>query len=138
MLLYLNQILLQTWNIDLKLSLNKLESSIIYLRPLVGALKFVAWGTKPYTYYLTRYLLVPHEEIITQANKILKYTLTTKNPRILFRKQEVKYPVMRYSDADWSGDKADYIPMKSSLFLYADGPISWKSKKGRVCQSSTD
>lgn len=35
-------------------------------------------------------------------------------------------------------DKSDGISMKSSLFMYEDGAISWKSKKGKVCQSSTE
>lgn len=66
------------------------------------------------------------------------YLLDTKSLKMTFRKLKRNLPLVGYSDADRSGDKSDGISMKSSIFMYADGAISWKSKKGKVCQSSTE
>ncbi|TID29265.1 hypothetical protein CANINC_002061 [Pichia inconspicua] len=48
------------------------------------------------------------------------------------------YRVIAYTDADHSGDKTDFVSVRGTVLMYANGLISWKSKKGRVAQSSTE
>ncbi|CAJ2655908.1 unnamed protein product [Trifolium pratense] len=44
-----------------------------------------------------------------------------------------------YSDADWAGDKDDYISTTGYLLYLGDTPISWSSRKQRsVARSSTE
>lgn len=44
-----------------------------------------------------------------------------------------------YSDADWAGDKDDYVSTTSYLLYLGSAPISWSSRKQRsVARSSTD
>lgn len=108
---------------------------------MVGSLLFVAKATRPdikyAVNYIARYVLVPHDDIMKQTRRILNYLIHTKELKIKFKINHDK-PLVGYSNADHSGDKSDFISMKGSIFMYANGPISWKSKKGRVCQSSTE
>ena len=129
------------FNKDLELGLSKLNGRIKWMRQIIGALLFVAGATRPdiqyAVNYLARFVLTPHDEIIKEAERILKYLLSTKELKIFYYKN-VNNSLVGYSDADHSGDKSDFISVKGSIFIYGGGPISWRSKKGRVCQSSTD
>lgn len=129
------------WKIELNMNVSELNNRIKELRKIIGALLFVAMGTRPdilfAVVYLARYVLIPHESIMNQAYKIVRYLLHTKNRKIRYE-YGTKKDFIGFSDADWSNDKADFISMKASLFMYAGGPIAWRCKKGKVCQSSAE
>jgi hypothetical protein len=60
-------------------------------------------------------VLVPHDEVIKQTERILKYLIATKDLKLFLRKNDEILPLIGFSDADWSGDKIDYISVSSSL-----------------------
>ena len=126
---------------EITTGLSKLNERIKWMRKMIGALLFIAGATRPdiqyAVNYLARYVLTPTDEIIEQTGRILKYLIATAELMLEYS-NEYDIQLIGYSDADHSGDKSDFISMKGSIFMYGNGPISWKSKKGRVSQSSTD
>lgn len=129
------------FNKELNIGISQLNGRIKWMRQVIGALLFVAGATRPdiqyAVNYLARFVLTPHDEVMEQTKRTVMYLLSTKELKIEFTKYS-SLNVFGYSDADHSGDKGDFISMKGSIFIYSDGPIAWRSKKGRVSQSSTD
>lgn len=126
---------------ELNRSSSKLNDRIKWVRKAIGALLFIAGASRPdiqyAVNYLARFVLIPHDCIIEQIKRIFSYLKHTSRYKIRFNGED-KSPLIGYSDADWSGDKSDFISSKGSMFMYGDGPVSWKCKKSRVCQSSTE
>lgn len=102
---------------------------------------FVAGATRPdiqyAVNYLAQYVMVPHCDIIFQTKRVLNYLVSTKHMKIIFN-DSFDTPMIGYTDADHSGDKSEFISVEGSILMYANDPISWKSKKEKVSQSSTD
>ena len=128
-------------NRDLDINVIELNERIAWMRSAVGSLLFIAGATRPdiqyAVNYIARFVLVPSDEIIAETNRILRYVVSTGNYEIRYKIGD-QDTFDGYSDADHSGDKSDYISVRGSLFMYTGGPIAWRSKKGRVCQSSTE
>ncbi|GBM36660.1 Retrovirus-related Pol polyprotein from transposon TNT 1-94 [Araneus ventricosus] len=73
----------------------------------------------------------------TTAERVLKYLKGTINRGLTFRPS--KRPLVGFADADWVSDITDRKSYNSCVLKFADGDISWESKKQHcVALSSTE
>ena len=70
----------------------------------------------------------PTEVHLTAAKRILRYLKGTDNLAVKYQKSS-NGTLIGYADADWAGDSEDRHSTSGNLFLMAEGPISWLSKK---------
>ena len=78
----------------------------------------------------------PQKEHCTALKQILKYLKGTNNIGILY-KQDGSDKCVGYSDTDWAGDPSDRKSTSGYIFMFSDGPISWRSKKQKCVALST-
>ena len=69
----------------------------------------------------------PQKEHCTALKQILKYLKGTTTIGILY-KQDRSDKCVGYSDTDWAGDPSDRKSTSGYIFMFSDGPISWRSK----------
>ena len=74
-----------------------------------------------------RYMDQPHE-IHWRAKRILNFVQGTRTHGI-FYKAKFDLDLIGFIDSDWAGDNTDQKSTSGYLFMLADGPISWSSKK---------
>ena len=76
------------------------------------------------------------EAHLTAAKRILRYLKRTADLAVRYKKSE-NGTLIGYSDADWAGDYDDRYSTTGNLFLMAEGPVSWLSKKQPIVALST-
>ena len=81
---------------------------------------------------LARFNSNPQKEHCTALKQILKYLKGTTNIGILY-KQDGSDKCVGYSDTDPSDRKS----ISGCIFMFGDGPISWRSKKQKCVALST-
>ncbi|GBL78726.1 Retrovirus-related Pol polyprotein from transposon TNT 1-94 [Araneus ventricosus] len=124
-----------------KTEAEKAEMSLYPYRSLIGSLMYLAICTRPDICHTVSYLSqfnenpgMPHW---TAAKRVLKYLKGTKNRGLTFR--PTKKPLVGYADADWASDITDRKSYSGCVLKFADGAISWESKKQHcVALSSTE
>ena len=106
----------------------------------VGSLKYLAVSTRLDIAFsvnnLARFNSNPQKEHWTALKQILKYLKGTTNIGILY-KQDGSDKCVGYSDTDWAGDPSDRKSTSGYIFMFSDGPISWRSKKQKCVALST-
>ncbi|GBM98011.1 Retrovirus-related Pol polyprotein from transposon TNT 1-94 [Araneus ventricosus] len=124
-----------------KTEAEKAEMSWYPYRSLIGSLMYLAICTRPDICHTVSYLSqfnenpgMPHW---TAAKRVLKYLKDTKNRGLTFR--PTKKPLVGYADAEWASDITDRKSYSGCVLKFADGAISWESKKQHcVALSSTE
>ena len=69
---------------------------------------------------------------------ILNFVQGTRTHGI-FYKAKYDLDLIRFTDSDWAGDNTDRKSTSGYVFILAEGPISWSSKKhSAIALSSTE
>jgi len=110
-------------------------------RALVGSLQYLSL-THPdisfNTNKLAQFMQNPRTAYWTALKRVLRY-LTGSCDKGFFISTTAPLNLHAYSDADWAGDKDDYISTTGYLLYLCSTPISWSSRKQRsVARSSTE
>ena len=110
-------------------------------RELVGALNYLATGTRPDISYAVSYLGQFNNcfgrDHWTAAKRVLRYLKGTLHIGISYRASDNK--MKGYVDADWGNNKDDRRSFTGFVFCFNGSPVSWESKKQRtVALSSTE
>jgi hypothetical protein len=124
----------------LKNSCDPLPSPTEY-RALVGSLQYlsltrpdIAFGTNK----LAQFMQNPSTMHWLALKRLLRY-LAGSCDKGIFISATAPLNFHAYSDADWAGDKDDYISTTGYLLYLGNTPISWSSRKQRsVARSSTE
>ena len=80
----------------------------------------------------------PHEIHWRAAKRILNFVQGTRTHGI-FYKAKSDLDLIGFTDSDWEGDSTDRNSTLGYVFMLAEGPISWSSKKpSAIALSSTE
>ena len=105
---------------------------------VVGSLMYLATCTRPDIAYavgmLARFSSKPNRSHWIAVKRVLRYLRGTSDLGILYRGDS---GILGYSDADWAGDPDDRKSTSGYMFLIAEGPVSWKSRKQSTVALST-
>jgi len=117
----------------LKLEPAKEISTNVMYRNLIGALLYIASGTRPniaYSVnYLSRFQNCYNETHFKYAIRILKYLYMTKNLRLKYTKNLNAEVLDCFVDADWAGDVIDRKSTTGFIIRMFGNVIFWKTKK---------
>lgn len=111
---------------------------------LIGALIWLSTQTRPdiafAVNWLSRALQAPTIAHLTAAIGLLGYLKGTKDLAISYK--GIPEPLkltqpLGYSDSDFSGDRTTSKSTYGYLYLMANGPVSWKSKRSSTIALST-
>lgn len=80
--------------------------------------------------FLARAMSNPRHEHIRAAKRCLRYIKGTLSLGITYRKSAIPQPLSGYVDSSWGGDE-ERRSTSGFVFVLADGPIVWGSKKQR-------
>ena len=110
-------------------------------RQLIGALMYIAVGTRPDISYAVNMLSqfnVHHDNTHwTAAKRVLRYLKGTIDIKLWYEKDAKG--VTGYADADWGNCKIDRRSYSGYVFVLSGAAISWCSRKQRtVALSSTE
>ncbi|CAA7024341.1 unnamed protein product [Microthlaspi erraticum] len=110
-------------------------------RALVGSLQYLSL-TRPDVSYavnkLSQFMHKPTDIHWSAVKRILRYLSGTQSQGIFYSKTNAP-SLHAYTDADWGGDKYDYISTGAYIVYYGKHPIAWSSKKQKgVSRSSTE
>ena len=107
---------------------------------LVGKLLYLAILTRPDISFalgrLSQYLSDPAEFHMVALKHILKYLRSTVDQAITFGGKNPE-GLVGYSDSDFAADRTDRLSVLGNVFMLANGPISWSSKKQKSVATST-
>ena len=79
----------------------------------------------------------PHEIHWREAKRIINFVQGTRTHEI-FYKAKSNLDLIGFTDSDWACDNTDRKSTSGYLFMLAEGPISWSSKKqSAIALSST-
>ena len=100
-------------------------------RKLIGCLLYLTHNRPDISYVVSvasRYMDHPHEIHWRAAKRILNFVKGTRTHGILYK---AKYDIdlIGFTDSDWAGDSTDQKSTSRYVFILAEGPISWSSKK---------
>ena len=70
----------------------------------------------------------PHEIHWSAAKRILNFVQGTRTHGI-FYKAKFDLDLIGFTNSDWVGDNTDQNSTSGYVFMLAEGPISWSSKK---------
>jgi hypothetical protein len=98
----------------------------------IGSLMYAAIGTRPDIAFtvqtLSQFMSNPNPSHWTAVKRVFRYLNGTQDLGIIYRSGGDLKP-HGYSDADWGSNINDRKSISGNVFLMADGPISWSSKK---------
>lgn len=117
------------------------SSDDLLFRELIGALMYLAIGTRPDIAYtvgmLSQFNSCHNKSHWITAKRTLRYLKGTINLNLVFRKDNEK--LTGFVDADWGGCVIDRRSYTGSTFILSGASVSWESKKQRtVALSSTE
>ena len=125
----------------LSLNLGKPLSDPSQYRTVVGSLEYLSF-TRPDIAYavnkLSQYMHSPTDAHWTAIKRVLRYLAGTMSHGILLHRNN-PLSLHAYSDADWAGDRDDFISTNAYVVCLGGHPISWSSKKQKgLSRSSTE
>jgi len=110
-------------------------------RATVGSLQYLSLTRRDISYAvnkLSQYMHRPTTDHWTAVKRILRYLVGTQTNGLFFSTQNTP-SLYAFTDADWAGDKDDYMSTGAYLVYYGSHPIAWSSKKqSGVARSSTE
>lgn len=111
-------------------------------RTIVGALQYLSLTRPDIAFAVNRLCQFMHQPTTTHweaAKRVLCYLAGTIDKGIFFSSSAVPPTLHAFSDADWAGDKDDYISTGAYIVYLGRQPISWSARKqGSVARSSTE
>lgn len=109
-------------------------------RAAVGALMFLAAGTRPdiafAVHYAARFSQNPTQPHWQLVKRILRYLQGTQNCGILY-KTGVEFKLDCHCDANWGGDRATGKSTTGVIFTVAGSPVTWYSRLQSTVAGST-
>ena len=79
----------------------------------------------------------PHDIYWRESKRILNFVKGTRTHGI-FYKEKYDLELVGFIDSDWAGENTDQKYISRYVFMLANGPISWSSKKqSAIALSST-
>jgi len=126
----------------LKLEPAKEINPDIMYRNLIGALLYIALGTRPdvafSVNYLSRYQNCYDETHFKYALRVLKYLYLTRSFKLTYYKNDTAEILDSFVDADWAGDAVDRKSTSGYVIRLFGNVVFWKSKKqSSITKSST-
>jgi hypothetical protein len=117
------------------------EDTNFPFRELIGALMYVAVGTRPDISHavsvLSQFSNCYHKKHCTAAKRVLRYLKGTIDKKLIYRKNQDNLTC--YVDADWANCEIDRRSYTGSTFILSGAAFSWESRKQRtVALSSTE
>ncbi|WJX32793.1 hypothetical protein P8452_21078 [Trifolium repens] len=111
-------------------------------RQLIGSLRYLCQTRPDISYavgYVSRFMSKPLKCHLLTAKRILRYINGTIHYGVVFpySKDNGKFELSGFSDADWCGDKVDRRSTSGYLFKFQNAPVSWCSKKQSVIALSS-
>ena len=110
-------------------------------RQLIGCLLYLTHTRTDISYVVivaSIYMDQPHEIHWRAAKRILNFVKGTRTHGI-FYKAKSDLDLIGFTDSDWVGDNKDRNSTSRYVFMLAEGPISWSSKKhSAIALSSTE
>ena len=104
---------------------------ITLYRKLVGSLLYLT-HTRTYLSYVVsvvaRHMHQPHELHWKAAKRILQYVQGTNKFRVHYIASS-SLQLAGFSDSDWAGDPIEKKSTSVFVFMFAEDPILWSSKK---------
>ena len=108
-------------------------------RQLVGSLLYLT-HTRPDLYYavsgVSRQMHQPHVLHCRASKIILQYVQGKKNFGVHYTTSS-SLQLAVFSDSDWDGDSIDRKSTSGFVFMFAEGPIFWSSKKHHTISLSS-
>ena len=105
-------------------------NNTLYMQ-LIGCLIYLThtWTDLSYEVSVASiYMDNTHEIHWRASNRILNFVQGTRTHRI-FYKAKYNLELVGFTDSDCAGDNTDWKSTSGYVFMLADGPISWLSKK---------
>jgi hypothetical protein len=117
------------------------EDTNFPFRELIGALMYVAVGTRPDVSHavsvLSQFSNCYRKKHCTAAKRVLRYLKGTIDKKLIYRKNQDNLTC--YVDADWANCEIDRRSYTGSTFILSGAAFSWESRKQRtVALSSTE
>ncbi len=106
----------------------------------IGSLIYLATATRPDISYsvnqAAQAMKEPKQSDWVKVKRIMRYLQRTKEMKIVYKKSN-ENEVIGYSDASYGEDRKDRKSTSGYLFIKAQAPISWKSKKQPIVSQSS-
>ena len=107
---------------------------------IIGGLIYLAIITRPDIAFaigrLSQYLSDPSEGHFKLLKSLMRYLRSTTDLGLEFNAEGMQQ-LVGYSDSDYAMDKTDRISILGNVFLIANCPVSWSSKKQKSVATST-
>lgn len=109
-------------------------------RQIVGSLMHLSNTVRPdicYSVnYLARFMHRPTTALWTACKHMLRYLKGTSKLGLRFQSGgELK--LLAFSDSDWAQERPSRKSISGNVFMFAGGPVSWKSKRQSIVAQST-
>jgi hypothetical protein len=108
---------------------------------LVGMINYLAIWTRPDLSYSVHTLASamdrPTEEDWKVAKQVLRYLAGTVHLGLNYNNHNATITITGFCDSDYAGDVSDRKSINGNLFMMANGPISWSSRKQPVVALSS-
>jgi transposase InsO family protein len=119
---------------------NMLDSNNQY-RKLIGMLLYVSTNTRPdisaAVGILSQRVSKPRILDFTEARRIVKYLMFTKNEKLHMFNKSDPIPLTAYADSDWAEDRETRKSISGVICKVFGGPVSWSSRKQNIVSTST-
>ncbi|CAA7014422.1 unnamed protein product [Microthlaspi erraticum] len=110
-------------------------------KALVGGLQYLSLTRADISYFGNKMSQFMHKPTYLHwgaVKRVLRYLSGTPHLGVFFPKSNTS-ALHAYMDADWGGDKDDYISTCAYIVYYEKHPIAWSSKKQKgISRSSTE
>lgn len=112
----------------------KTEDTNVPYQEVVGALMYVAQGTRPDIAHAVSILGQFNSCYSNQhwqaAKRVLRYLQGTSDYELIYRRDDL--PLQGFADADWGNCVIDRRSFTGSIFKLSGGSISWQSRKLKI------
>lgn len=116
-------------------------SDVSQYRSIVGSLQYLAFTRLDISFAVNRFSQFMHKPTETHwqaAKQVLRYLAGTVSHGI-HMKVGSPLTLHAFTDADWAGDRDDYVSTNAYVIYLGSTPVSWSSKKQNgVTRSSTE
>lgn len=124
-----------------KLENDKLLDTNEHYRKIIGMLLYVSTNTRPdisaSVCILSQQVAKPRELDLTEALRIVKYLVGTKNHELHLNNLDAVQPLTVFSDANFGESRKDGKSNSGIICFVNGGPISWSSRKQSYVAVST-